>query len=111
MQNWKGEGSPKSNTDEEKSKFAKEFVGFLYYNYNFCGNDKGCKIKIINKLREYDESNNRFRLYNFKAHFEVLNNLLEALIKDPDVPEPEKKYCEKLLNDSIKREKEMNINK
>ena len=110
LQDWKGEGSPKSNTDEQKSKFAKEFVGFLYYNYNFCGNNSDCKIKIIDKLREYDQSFNRFRLYHFKAHFEVLNNLLEALSKDPDVPEQHRKYCEKLLNDSIKREKEMNDN-
>ena len=89
---------------------VKEFVGFLQFDYNFADN-KGAKNSIINKLRDYNERNNKFRLSNFKAYFEVLNELLEKLIKDPDISLDDKKYCEELLHESIKREKEINQKK
>ena len=41
----------------------------------------------------------------------MLNNLLETLIKDPDLNGYDKKYCEKLLNESKIREDEVNKNK
>ena len=110
LQDWGGEGCPRYRTEEEKSKMVKEFVGFLQFDYNFADN-KGAKNSIINKLRDYNERNNKFRLSNFKAHFEVLNELLEKLIKDPDISLDDKKYCEELLAESIKREKEINQKK
>ena len=33
LQDGRGEGSPKSRSEEEKSKIVKEYVGFLYYDY------------------------------------------------------------------------------
>ena len=41
----------------------------------------------------------------------MLNELLEALIKDNDFNEETRNYCAKLLNESKIREKEVNKNK
>ena len=95
-----------SRTDEEKSKIVKEYVGFLYYDYNFGIKNESIPF-IMKKLQDYNERDNRLKLCNFRAHFEVLNNLLEALIKDPEVPEVNRTYCQKLLEESKNREKEV----
>ena len=79
-------------------------MGFLYFDYNFCGHNK---TTIINRLKVYKEGQGNLRLQNFRSHFEVLNNLLEALIKDPDLIEDDKKYCEKLVKESKIRENEI----
>ena len=107
LQDGNGEGSPQARNDEEKSKMVKEYVGFLQFELNFAEN-KEEKNNIIKKLKEYNETHHRFRLSNFRAHFEVLNELLENLIKDPDISPEDKKYCQKLLDESIKREKDLN---
>ena len=78
----------------------------MCYDYNFCEN-KECKKNIIKKLKDYNERDYKRQLKNFRSHFEVLNKLLEALIKDQDINEDDKKYCEKLLDESKKREKEI----
>ena len=106
LQDGRGEGSPMSRTDEEKSKIVKEYVGFLYYDYNFGLKNESIPF-IVQKLQDYNERDNRLKLCNFRAHFEVLNNLLEALIKDPEVPEVNRTYCQKLLEESKNREKEV----
>ena len=62
-------------------------------------------------MKEYNETHHDLRLQNFKAHFEVLNELLEALIKDNDFNDETRNYCAKLLNESKIREKEVNKNK
>ena len=46
LQDGKGEGSPQSNTKEEKNKIIKEYIGYLYYEYNF-GQANGTKSYII----------------------------------------------------------------
>ena len=109
-QDGKGEGSPQSNTKEEKNKIIKEYVGYLYYDYNFCEKNSS-KSYIIDKLRDYNEINPKFRLNNFESHFEVLNDLLKALINDPWVNTENRTYCQKLLNESIEREKNLTKNK
>ena len=109
-QDGKGEGSPQSNTKEEKNKIIKEYVGYLYYDYNFCEKNSS-KSYIIDKLRDYNEINPKFRLNNFESHFEVLNDLLKALINDPWVNTENRTYCQKLLNESIEREKNLTRNK
>ena len=103
LQDGSGEGSPQSNTDEQKSKMVKEHIAFLYYDYNFADN----KTYIIQKLREYEKGSHKVKLSNFKSDFKILNEFLEQLIKDNSLSQDDRNYCEKLLNDSIFREKEI----
>ena len=102
-----GEGTPKYKTEEQRSKATKEFLGFLYFDYNFCENN-GCKSLIVNNLRNYNESFGQKSLKNLRNHFEVLYDLLETLIKDKDIKENDKKFCEKLLDEYKSREKDIN---
>ena len=111
LQDGYGEGTPKSFTFEEKNKIVKEFVGFLYFDYNFSGKNKTSKALIIKRLKEFNETDEKIRLQNFRTHFEVLNNLLGALIKDPDLSTKNRQYCEKLLIESKIREKRVNNSK
>ena len=62
-------------------------------------------------MKEYNETHHDLRLQNFRANFEVLNELLEALMKDKDLSEEIRDYCSKLLNESIIRENEISKNK
>ena len=109
LQDGKGEGSPQSKSEEEKSKMVKEYVGFLYYDYNFAEN----KTYIMDKLRELDKGYKRTKLKDLRAHFEVLNNFLEVLMKDPSFSLDDRNYCERLLNESSfwERQVDMNSNK
>ena len=100
-----GAGSPKAITIEQKSSIIKEYVAFLYFDYNFC-EDKESKKNIITKLRDYNGNNTKLQLKNFRSHFDVLNNLLKALIKDPDIKKGDRKYCKKILNESLTRERD-----
>ena len=87
----KGEGTLKYITKEQKSKIIQEYISFLYFDYNFCI-DSLCKAHIIRNLKNYNEENKVVQIKNLLSHFEVLNNLLEALIKDNDIIEEEKNY-------------------
>ena len=111
LQNGYGEGSPNYIDEEHKSKSIKEYVGFLCFEHCFSGKNKTAKALIIKKLKEYNETHKDLRLQNFRAHFEVLNDLLKALIKDPLLSKKNKKFCKKLLNESLIREKEVKKNK
>ena len=110
LQDNNGEGSPKSSTDEEKSKIVKEYIAFLYYDYNF--HDKNESIPyIIQKLKDYNETHPNLRLSYIRSGFEVLNDLLETLINDEDVPKENRTFFEQLLTESKNREKNlMNVN-
>jgi glycosyltransferase involved in cell wall biosynthesis len=104
LQNGGGEGSPKSGSIEQKSKKVKEYVGFLYFEYNF-HEHKNSYQYIIDKLKKYNETDPILQLQNFRANFEVLNNLLNALIKDPELNNDQRTYCQKLLVEAKIREK------
>ena len=106
----KGEGTPKFHTKNQKSNLIKEYVAFLYFDLNFY-NYSETKDSIIKTLKNYNETDTKKQLKNFRSHFEVLNNLLETLIKDPEVIEKDKKFCEKLLLESKIREKKMKVNR
>ena len=56
----------------QKSKIIKEYVGLLYYEYNF-NKTKEMKEFIVEKLKEYNETNPVLKLKNFSELFEVLN--------------------------------------
>ena len=111
LQDGKGAGSPRARTIEQKSNVVMEYVGFLYFHYNFYGKNQTVKDFIINKLKDYNETHYDLRLQNFRSHFEVLNNLLEALSKDPEMSLENRTYCQKLLDESKLREKEVNRSK
>ena len=106
LQDGKGEGSPQSISEEQKSKMMKEFVGFLYYDFNFADN----KTYIVQKLRDYERGFKNIKLRDIKSDFNIINDLLKVLIKDPSLSNDDVNYCEKLLNESIFREKELNKN-
>ena len=111
LQDGNGEGSPQTRNDEERSKIVKEYVGFLYYDYNFHNKNESIPL-IVQKLKDYNERDYKLRLSNFRGHFEVLNDLLEALINDQDVSNENKLFFEQLLKESKNREINlMNINK
>ena len=111
LQDGLGEGSPQARTDEEKSKIVKEYVGFLYYDYNFHNKNESIPL-IYNKLKEYNESDYKLRLSNFRAHFEVLNDLLETLLNDKDISKENKAFFAQLLQESKNREKNLkNVDK
>jgi glycosyltransferase involved in cell wall biosynthesis len=103
LQDGRGEGSPQSRSEIEKSKIVKEYIGFLYYDYTFEPKNESIPT-IMQKLKEYNETHKTLRLQNFRAHFEVLNNLLESLIKDDDVNAENKTFIEGLLKESKQRE-------
>ena len=103
----KGEGTPKFKTREQNNSMVREYISFLYFDYNFC-RKSSCKASIIEKLRYYNEKSNNIRINNFISHFEVLNNLLKNLIKDPEINYNDKEYCNRLLNESITRERIIN---
>ena len=84
LQNGYGAGSPKSKTKKQKSRRVMEYIGFLYY-----GDAGTIKLKYMIEK------------------FEILNNLLEALIKDPEVNSEDKKYLKMLLKESKEREKKV----
>ena len=106
--NGKGEGTAKYETREQKSNIIREYLAFLYFDYNFCVNNE-CKAKIIRKLKYYNGKSRKKRLKNLISHFGILNNLLEALIKDPKVNDNDKEYCKKLLSEYKIREKQISI--
>ena len=101
-----GEGTPKYKTEEQRSKTTKEFLGFLYFEYNFCKNNQS-KAEVVNKLRGFEGNGGNKSLNNLRSHFEILFDLLETLIKDEDIGEGDKRYCEKLLNEYKNKEKEI----
>ena len=105
----KGEGIPKYHIKRQKSNSIREYVSFLYFDLNF-NKSKENIVSIIKKLKNYNEIDNKKKLKNFISHFEVLNNLLEALIKDNQINEDDRKFCKKLLNESKIREKLLKVN-
>ena len=106
LQNGYGAGSPKSKTKKQKSRRVMEYIGFLYYNYNFSPKNEAIN-KIMKKLKRYNGDAGTIKLKYMIEKFEILNNLLEALIKDPEVNSEDKKYLKMLLKESKEREKKV----
>ena len=103
IQDGNGEGSPKSETETQKDKIIKEYLGFLYFDYNMLPiNDN--KKKIIDKLKEYNNSKSSIQLGFIKTKFYVLNDLINILIKDPYVSSNDKIDLKEILNNSKMRE-------
>ena len=104
LQNGQGEGSPQFKTDSKKDKGMKEWLGFLYFDYNFLPKNDS-KSEIIKQLEKYNNPNNTLQLSFIRSEFHILNNLLNLLIEDPYVKKEDKNFLKKLLNESKMREK------
>ena len=101
--NGKGEGSMKIKFIKEKDKIIKEFLYFLYFDYDVLPKiDK--KTSIIKTLFNYDKINKKIKLNYLRTDFYILNDLLKKLINDPYVDNKDKIYLNQLLNDSLKRQ-------
>ena len=61
----------------------------------------------MKKLKRYNGDAGTIKLKYMIEKFEILNNLLEALIKDPEVNSEDKKYLKMLLKESKEREKKV----
>ena len=104
LQDGSGVGSPKSGTEKEKDSKMREYLGFLYFYYNF-EPERGNKASIVEKIRYYNKTdNNDIQLYFVKTRRETLNDLLNLLINDPYVNENDKDFLKKLLEESKQRE-------
>ena len=99
----KGEGSMKSKFIKNKDKIIKEFIYFLYFDYDVLPK-KDNKTSIIKTLFNYDKVNKKLKLNEIKTDFNILNDLLKKLINDPFVDNKDKIYLNKLLNDSLERQ-------
>jgi hypothetical protein len=84
----------------EKDKKIKEFLHFLYFNYELWPKRDNKKI-LINRLKRHNETD----LSDLKTKFYILNNLLKILIKDRFISLKDKVFLYKLLKESLKREK------
>ena len=104
LQDGTGVGSPKSRNEKEKDSKMREYLGFLYYYYNF-EPEKSDKASIIKKIRYYNKTDtNDIQLYFVKTRRETLNDLLNLLINDPYVKEDDKNFLKQLLEESKQRE-------
>jgi hypothetical protein len=110
LQDGAGYGNPKSRTENEKDKLIKEYLGFLYFNYNMLPKTDNKKF-IIKKLEKYNNSTHSLQLSFLRTQFHILNNLLNLLIKDPYVNKDDKIFLNKLLIESKIREKNLNRKK
>ena len=104
LQNGQGEGSPQFNTDSKKDKGIKEWLEFLYFDYNFLPK-KDDKSEIIKQLEKYNNPNSELQLRFIRSEFHILNDLLNLLIEDPYVKKEDKNFLKQLLNESKMREK------
>ena len=103
-----GEGTFRKKTEFQRDRLIKEYLGFLYFDYNILPKTDN-KNKIINTLREYNKNSSKIQLSFIKSKFFILNDLLSILIGDPYVNKKDKIFLCNLLNDSKKREIEIAI--
>ena len=102
--NGNGEGDFKITTQEEKNKMIQEHLEFLHFDLEFPPENNN-KIKIINKLRKYNNNNHSLKLEFLKSKFYLLDDLANELIKDKNVSDTNKTFLKQLLKHSKQRQK------
>ena len=100
----KGEGILQIKTEEQRNKSIQQCISDLYYIYNFLPKNNN-KKDIIKKLYEYSSEKKKYKLSYFKSRFYLLNNLIKILLEDPYVENNDKLLLNKILNESLLREK------
>ena len=99
-----GAGSIRFDTEEGRDKAVREWIMFLYFDYNFLPKEDN-KSEIINTLKIYNTTTTQFQLNYIKSNFYILNDLIIVLINDPYVKKDDKIFLEKLLEESKNRER------
>ena len=79
---------------------------FLYFDLDFLPKEDN-KKGIIYKLIKWNNNGGKKNLKLFKTQFYILDNLLNFLINDPYVTNEDKIELKKILEDSLKRQKEI----
>ena len=101
----KGFGSVRLKDEKERDKAIQEHINFLIFDYFM----KPKSIpRIISKLKEYSIEKSKISLRHFRTNFYILNDLLELLIKDPNVSSLNKTFLNKLYIDSKIRQVNLN---
>ena len=106
----KGAGTVKLKTKKEKDKSIKEFINFLYFDYDLLPK-KDNKTSIIKTLFDYDQINKEIKLDYLQTDFHILIDLINLLINDPYVNINNKIYLKQLLKDILKRQNKIKRNK
>ena len=81
-----------------------EHLEFLHFDLEFPPENNN-KIKIINKLRKYNNNNHSLKLEFLKSKFYLLDDLANELIKDKNVSDTNKTFLKQLLKHSKQRQK------
>ena len=102
----KGNGTPKTETEEQKDASIQQWISVLNFEYFFLPKEDN-KEAIISKLKEYDNENSIFQLKFFRKRFYLLHDLLNMLIEDSSVSKINKDYLNGLLDKSKALEKEI----
>ena len=100
-------GNPRAHTEEKRDKMIKEFLEFLYFDYNMLPKNNN-KSEIIKKLEQYNNGTYGTYLKFLKSKFYILNDLLNILIYDPYVSMENKIFLKKILKESKERERQIN---
>ena len=91
-----GEGTIKIKTEAQKDKMIKEFLGFLYFDYNMLPiNDN--KSGIIKKLKVFCKQNAKIKIKFLRSKYYILTNLVETLIDDTYISKDDKVFLYRLL--------------
>ena len=92
----KGEGTIKEKTILGKDKMIQEYIYFLYFDLEFLP-EKDNKKSIINKLKQYNDKNQKINIKCLISKFYILNNLIFLLLKDKYIRNRDKIFLKKLL--------------
>ena len=103
-----GEGTLRTKTEEQRDRLIREFLEFLYFDYNLSPKTDN-KTDIVNKIKIYYEENDKIKLSYLKTKFFMFYDLIDMLIIDPYVNENDKNYLNKIVK--IVKERENIINK
>ena len=101
-----GYGTSKFNTIENRDKVIKEYLGFLYFDYNMAAKTDN-KHEIVEKIIDYNGTNPVFKLEFLRTKFYVLYDLIHILLKDRYVSKKDKIKLKKILEETKKKEKNM----
>ena len=99
-----GYGTIKLNTTKEKDNAIREFLEFLYFDYNMASETDN-KHDIVEKIIDFKETNPIIKLEFLRTKFHILYNLIDLLMKDHYVSKMDKAKLKKILKETRKKEK------